>query len=613
MNTLVYKKEFPILNKNNKDRDDALHHFFREQFVVLFFSWKKADISCNPCPFSDSLLHVLQLLKKKLRESPSSTMWTQYLKLYYHWMAFTRDSKEGKGEHELTYCMITIWYRVFPVLAIYFVHQLADVYGSWRDLPYLCDHVYRTQGNNYKSGLIDYCVKYMIQQLKKDMSCIQTGKYEDISYLAKWIPREYKKFDWLYSICVIEWTKENYPHMLSRISCESAYQPVELIHSRKLANHFSSFYRAISKCKSMFRKSIALLNKILDTTEIKQCSQQEHLIDPRNVSKYTLSKQPFLFSTEKESHVFRKQIDTCREQFKEYYNDLYFESSPFPADISASPSKKITGISLPVSSYIKRAFQLIDLIESTGNVDSYSIRLLNKQWEIYSKQVLCKKTSSREPVIAFLDVSFFMQFNRVSDVNTDSEADTDAFYTAMGLAILVAQKSSLGKRIMAVDQFPTWIDFSESSNLIETVAIIRSRLLGNQRSFADFKKAFSMISIFMRCAKADVAPLRIVVFSRFTQDADYSFWLNPEEGELFHLIFWNIGRHGSEGLDRELPCSPFQKNKWLVSGNSPCFLKDVFRSVNDGIGMNTYELLIRKMFSNRYMQMSKYVDTCFTM
>jgi hypothetical protein len=354
----------------------------------------------------------------------------------------------------------------------------------------------------------------------------------------------------------------------------------------------------------MYRKKMSLLNSILDTTEIKQCSQNVSLLIPKNVSKYTLIKQPAivfsnsdLFSSLPETNMEtqtdkNKEKEICRNHFQEYYDKCIF--SP-----SHKGRTKRKGLMLPVSSYIKKAFLLID----SEKTESYPARLLNKQWTVFSKQVL-PKYLSREPVLPLLDVSLKMQM----------ELD-DSFYTALGMAILVAQKSSLGRRIMAVDQFPTWIDFSESTSLIETILLIRSKLRSSQNTIAHFQKALEILSYGGNENPSFHHSFRLVVFSSFTRNMSHCNWFDGEHGFLYEsfqkkfkgecpmIVFWNVSRTGS------LPCSPSQKGCFLFSGFSVGFLKELFLLKEGESFPTTYEHISSMVSVTHFSRMAQYIDT----
>jgi hypothetical protein len=517
--------EFPILNEYDQDKTRVLHLFFQHEFIRFFYLSSRHELA----EMESRLFDVLSLLKKKCAEGRKEE-WIPYIKQYYQLMAFTRDSTFGKGEHDLCYRMIRVWYLLFPSLALYFLHQIVK-YGSWRDLPHLCHHLYCSGGYKGENmSIIEYVVDMMNRQLEKDCRAFHAGEYELISSLAKWIPREHKQMNWLNSLCVKRWMQEFHGYILY-----SAVEPLSL-------------FKAINKGKRMYRKKISLLNHFLDTTEIKQCSRQESFIVPERVSKYTLMRQPGLVFGD---GVVRPQKQHCRDQFRSYYETHLFRQS--------GRSKK-KGILLPVSHYVKEAYLLLD----AEVLDVYRARVLNKQWILYLRLIFdASYLRSSIAVLPLLDVSFFMQM-----------ADNEGFYAAVGLAILAAQNSSLGRRIMVVDQFPTWIDFSASTSFIETISILRTSIQGSQQTFADFPTAMDQIALSMYRSGGHLD--KIVIFSRFSfsfeEGSLYDQWMTRFDTRRPDIVFWHL----SNGDLCKLPCSIYQKGCMLMSGYSANVLKELF-------------------------------------
>jgi hypothetical protein len=115
----------------------------------------------------------------------------------------TRDIIDGKGEYNLTYMMIYVWYDFFPELAKFAIKCLVDLgdrnihqYGSWKDIKYFCEYC-RSKGAHVFHPLIHYAIVLMNEQLRKDYESYQQGS-KDISLVAKWVPREKSTFGWLY-------------------------------------------------------------------------------------------------------------------------------------------------------------------------------------------------------------------------------------------------------------------------------------------------------------------------------------------------------------------------------------------------------------------------------
>ena len=83
----------------------------------------------------DVLAGVLRGLLRKLRkEMPTGAIGSgcvnEFLCVLYCMLAQTRDIIDGKGECQLSYMMLLVWYEFFPKLALYaletFVHSPID-------------------------------------------------------------------------------------------------------------------------------------------------------------------------------------------------------------------------------------------------------------------------------------------------------------------------------------------------------------------------------------------------------------------------------------------------------------------------------------------------------
>ena len=213
------------------------------------------------------LSDILFSIKGYLFISDNQEEINKYLTLLctlYKLIAYTRDIYDGKGERDLTYMMITVWYNLFPQFARFMFEQLAvNHFSSWKDAKYLCHYVkYRTQilSEEQKETFIQDIVQIMNQQLYRDFV---TDSNVTISWIAKWIPREKSKFSWLYECLVKNW-KENY----------------EILHKNPYKN---------------YRKILTSLNQILDTPQIKQCERRPEEIDYYKVSLVTKYKNSRYF------------------------------------------------------------------------------------------------------------------------------------------------------------------------------------------------------------------------------------------------------------------------------------------------------------------------------
>ena len=93
---------------------------------------------------SDLELHlhdILGRLTHVMRTSPTQEAINR-LTLMYKLIGQTRDIVAGKGEQQLTFMQIFIWYRYVPELAMNSLIHLVKMqnkehpYGSWKDIKY---------------------------------------------------------------------------------------------------------------------------------------------------------------------------------------------------------------------------------------------------------------------------------------------------------------------------------------------------------------------------------------------------------------------------------------------------------------------------------------------
>ena len=99
----------------------------------------------------------------------------------YKLIGQTRDIVAGKGEYNLTYMQIFTWYNYYPELAKFAFKKCVmfgnttdsdevqyssfseHPYGSWKDVKYFCDYVYRRTGDE-NHELIRYASTLLVNQ-----------------------------------------------------------------------------------------------------------------------------------------------------------------------------------------------------------------------------------------------------------------------------------------------------------------------------------------------------------------------------------------------------------------------------------------------------------------
>ena len=192
MDSIQYNTEFPYLNNNNyKDNKDSNWiPIFKQDILSFYFGLARED------PYESvekPLISLLSTLKKNiLRDSYlHSEDSLQFLRILYLMIGHTRDICIGRGERDLSFHMIYVWYQYFPVLAIYALQQFfangEHKYGSMKDLVYFPNYIRKFS----KRGdcLLDICVKMINRNLKMDPGSI-----------IQWIPSERSSKGWLFEL-----------------------------------------------------------------------------------------------------------------------------------------------------------------------------------------------------------------------------------------------------------------------------------------------------------------------------------------------------------------------------------------------------------------------------
>ena len=122
--------------------------------------------------------------------------------------------------------------------------------GCWKDLRELSDYLFNINLITYEHPVMDMICDIYVKQLKQDYNSY------NISWCAKWIPREKSKNKWMV------------PYIVNKLF------NINTIFSRK------EYYYFLKK----YRQMIASLNKRLDTPEIHMCNNMWENIEFKNNS-----------------------------------------------------------------------------------------------------------------------------------------------------------------------------------------------------------------------------------------------------------------------------------------------------------------------------------------
>ena len=218
-------------------------------------------------------------------------------------------------------------------------------YGSWKDIKYFCKYC-KSQQMSIDSPLIKYCVTLINEQLLKDYNNITVNPCI-ISLAAKWVPREKSSFGWLY-----EKLATNYFVKYMRTSTKLNVD------------------KAILKCKTDYRKICSVLNKHIDTLQIKQCQQNWSNINFDNVTSISMRKQYNAFRNVKNIDTTDRKI--CANNFTEYIKCIK-DDSDREKDTSEFYQSKIELNKQNVLQHLESQINMWTLLETTLSNKRYLI------------------------------------------------------------------------------------------------------------------------------------------------------------------------------------------------------------------------------------------------
>jgi hypothetical protein len=553
-----------------KDSNESIE----ELLVQLNFQLTRS--SANQNTLKTNMYLILTKLKEMFDNDNKEVNYKKYIILLYKMMGYTRDIIKGKGEYNLTHMMMRYFYSFFPEMTLDFVRTLVLLpndehpYGSWKDMKYLCEHCKDDGvGNNLYKNIIDKCCELLNAQLKQDFENQNVQKY-NISLVSKWIPRENKKFGWLFHKLATSYYKE---------FIVTALTPSQLI-------------RATTKCHCKYRQLISSLNKKLDTLQIKQCRNTWSEIDFNKITSISLMRQKnALLNKNKNGSVkfeTRKDRVKCAKQFEAYTNDK---------------TVTIKGKRISMIDFTKEAIFLNSLSGVKGKTE---LNLLNRQWEDNKTQ-----NGKLGKMIAMVDTSGSM--------------NGDPMHSAIGLGIRIAEMSSLGKRVMTFSSHPTWVNLENEQNFSECVNKVSKSDWGmNTNFFAAMDMILNAI-VKLKMHPSEANDMVLVILS----DMQINQADNRSQGSTMfdtikmkyhnagmhhygeplkppHILFWNL--RSTSGF----PNLTTEKNTSMMSGINPALMNVFCEEGMESLSQYTpWNLLEKTLNDKRYSVLQTQAKTYF--
>ena len=539
-----------------------------------------------------------ELLKKifNMRDktiNPTATMMvvfsTEYIKIIYKLIGYTRDIISGKGEYNLAYMLISGLYKFsqstdcpdgdklkIRSMATTAIESLVRTeinehpYGSWKDMKYFCNyHIPLEYRNEAKlKELNDPLFNKVIELICGQLQCDENSPVKTLC--ARWIPREKSnKFGWITPILATKYY--------------STWCSDSLTNTQKTASR--------RKCLTHFRQLVAKINKELNTPQINQCNETWSNIDfDKNVTSITLRKQSKAFQGEKK---YTEDRVKCAENFKQYVTNCKIGKS-------VAKGKRVS-----VIDFVRDALRLIpnDPNESTEK------DMINAQWKDNGKQNLALGNC-----IAMIDTSGSME--------TDNSIP---LYSAIGLGLRIAEMSKLGKRVLTFSSSPTWVNLDDSPDFVSMVHKVREAPWGQNTNFRaaldmildtaiqnnispnDMKEMVLVILSDMQidmqldCVREDNSTMFEMMKQKYYDAGIRSIYNQPYE--LPHIIFWNL--RSTSGF----PCLSITENTSMMSGNNPVILNTFCNKGVEALKeLSPWKLLTQELSNKRYKYLDNIVD-----
>lgn len=482
----------------------------------------------------------------------------------------TRDICGGKGEYTLFYHLLTVWEKYFDTIRRQFSQALNlcfttrytefdKPYGSWKDVKYILEH-WRNTHNISELDMVNTWTQYPL------LAFILTGAVSELtndfttsnpSLVGRWLPREKSAFGWQAPIFA------------------------EILAGQ--AGTYSSI--ASSKKRGMlreYRKKLGLLNRRLNTIQVKQCGKQWANINfDKETTSLTLQrqKQAFLCSGKNTDAIKANDRIECRNNYLKYIEECKNGKLVLK-------SKRVS-----LGEMVKEAVKY----NTSGSHENALVDSLNIAWDHHDGDSSCFSNT-----IACIDTSASMTWYNCP------------YYDAIGIGLKIAERSKLGKRVMTFASQPAWINLDSHNTFTDMVGEVIEHHAGMS---TNIYKALNLIAT--ACLEQDLTPsavsdFKLVILSDMQIDQADKNWNTLDDNivQLFKetglksshnepytpptIIYWNM--KNTDGF----PSATHRKGVIMVSGYSIDVLNALYDAPETLKNLKPWDALQRTLEANRY-------------
>jgi hypothetical protein len=550
----------------------------------------------------------------------------EYIGVLYKMIAYTRDIDNGKGEYQLAYMMIASWaklqyvikyeneytqyviqaidrtdikfknieylyskkfYDLTNELAYFAIENFLSTenghpIGSYKDIKYFIDYWRSIWCNIYKESkymnaeIITKLIDFANTQLKKDIDSMCQSSQKDISLVSKWIPREKSKYGWM--------TK----YFAKQYFANEKWFETPVVIAQQIS--------AEKKALTIYRKLLSQANRHIDTVQIKQCSGNWKEIDfDKGVTSITMSKQKHAFMNIKKNKTARYPDNEdrveCARNYREYLGSC------------KEGKTQIKGKCVSIYDFVKDAASINPYISINDEENTQDIiDTINLQWKDNSNI-----NSSFNNLIAMVDTSGSM----TSDNNIP-------LYNAIGLGIRIAERSTLGKRVLTFSEKPEWFNLDDCPEFFSCVKKIQNAPWGMNTNFYAALDKILQAYVTMNLHPQQVEKYGLIILSDMQIDHAVNYLPGETMNTMFEeiqrrfafiglnspyktpykvpfIVFWNLRKTNG------FPTTSSTKNVAMISGYSPALLNQFLnRGLEAFKDYNPWDIMVSSMEHQRY-------------
>jgi len=230
-----------------------------------------------------------------------------------------RNYKTGLGLRDFTWSLLYTIAQKNQHLAMNIMQTMIENGGTWKDPR---DFAIFCQKYGYAALHKQLMALYVIQLLADLDTYRHLGLDENprfkLSFAAKYAPREHS---WLHHYVMSIW---NTMHP----------ECVKIMETATATASYETFYKATHKCAMIYRQSVSMLNRALETTEIAMCAQTWDTLRPCKIPLQTQLKYRQCFKKRIENYsesqftkamplwLIVKYVHTCPNEAN-YWNDVW--------------------------------------------------------------------------------------------------------------------------------------------------------------------------------------------------------------------------------------------------------------------------------------------------